>query len=493
MLDIKAPPFPSKGSRLVVETMRGTEMAVLGGSLSTEQEVRYRASCSDNSPDGQLKGGEPSLQEITLARPASEEDLLTASKARAEEGEVLVTARALLRNHNLSMKLVDVEYLLDRKKLFFYFTSEQRVDFRAYVRDLAKEFKTRIELRQIGVRDEAKTVKGIAPCGLECCCSQWLHKFTPICIKMVKEQNLALNPTKISGICGRLMCCMSYEHDAYGALWKNLPNPGAKIRTPNGNYVVDGVELTSNSVRIRRPEGGSIQVAVEDFPSFKETVLDGREWEVPSRDDLERAFPRLSDGKPAFSSLRTSWGSRKKGRVAVETPADKAETESGPETRKETQRKADDQSRRSPKGAPAADGKKPSRRRRRKKSPVPKEGQKKQADRQASRPGADKDRDRKDPVRTDEAKRPSGEGAKKGRHSQHGQKGVDSPAAKEDKGPGRRQGPRKRGPGKGQERSAESQAPRATKERPRDPGAEKKRPSHMGKKHGQGKDGETRA
>ncbi len=182
------------------------------------------------------------------------------------------------------MKLVDVEYLLDRKNCF-YFTSEQRVDFRSFVRDLAKEFKTRIELRQIGVRDEAKAVKGIAPCGQRCCCSYWLHRFTPICIKMVKEQNLALNPTKISGICGRLMCCMSYEHHMYGNLWKGLPNPGSKIRTENGTFLLEGVELSSESVRIRTPEGKEILVRTSDFPRFKETVTEGRAWDEDTRKD----------------------------------------------------------------------------------------------------------------------------------------------------------------------------------------------------------------
>jgi len=314
LLDIEAPFFP-RGTWLVVETMRGSEIALLGGPLSVEQEARYRTSCNDDASDGQVKGGEPILQEISLTRIASGEDMDAAAREREEEDEVLVKARMLLRNHSLSMKLVDVEYLLDKKKLFFYFTSEQRVDFRAYVRDLAKEFKTRIELRQIGVRDEAKTVKGIAPCGRECCCSHWLHRFTPICIKMVKEQNLALNPTKISGICGRLMCCMSYEHTSYSLLWKSLPNPGAKIRTASGNFVVEGVELSSDSVRVRRPDGGSLLVTVEDFPRFKETVLEGREWEEPSRAPREWGGFESSSGKPTrqFSDESSRVSKRKAG------------------------------------------------------------------------------------------------------------------------------------------------------------------------------------
>lgn len=278
LLDLQEP-VPVRGAWLVTETMRGIELALLGGPLSPEQEERYRNSCSDDSSDSQVKGGEPALQEIAFVREATEEDMNDASLEREEENSVLLKARELLRNHNLSMKLVDVEFLLDRKKLFFYFTSEQRVDFRAFVRDLAKEFKTRIELRQIGVRDEAKAVKGLAPCGQRCCCSYWLHRFTPICIKMVKEQNLALNPTKISGICGRLMCCMSYEHHLYGELWKGLPNPGSKLRTPGGNFLIEGVELSAQSVRIRTPEGKEILVKTEEFQRFKETVMEGGSWE----------------------------------------------------------------------------------------------------------------------------------------------------------------------------------------------------------------------
>lgn len=278
LLDLQEP-APARGARLVTETMRGIELALLGGPLSPEQEERYRNSCSDDSTDSQVKGGEPALQEITFVREATKEDINEASLEREDENSVLLKARGLLRNHNLSMKLVDVEFLLDRKKLFFYFTSEQRVDFRAFVRDLAKEFKTRIELRQIGVRDEAKAVKGLAPCGQRCCCSYWLHRFTPICIKMVKEQNLALNPTKISGICGRLMCCMSYEHHLYRDLWKGLPNPGSKLRTPGGNFLIDGVDLSAQSVRIRTPEGKEILVKTEEFQRFRETVMEGGSWE----------------------------------------------------------------------------------------------------------------------------------------------------------------------------------------------------------------------
>ena len=187
-------------------------------------------------------------------------------------------ARDILTAHNLDMKLVDVEYMLDRKKFFLYFTAEQRVDFRAYVRDLAHEFRTRIEMRQVGIRDEARIVKGIAPCGRPCCCGYWLHGFQPISIKIVKEQRSELNPTKISGLCGRLMCCMSYEQELYTELWAKLPGPGAKIRTEQGVYVLESLDIGREIVNIRFPSGRLVPVMISEFPDFQTTVLKGEEW-----------------------------------------------------------------------------------------------------------------------------------------------------------------------------------------------------------------------
>lgn len=270
---------PEKGSRIIVDTMRGMEMGVVAGPITEIQEEKFRTACTIEPQEGQAKGGEPLLQNVTFNSLPATEDFEATEEQRREEKEVLVRSRALLREHELPMKLVDVEFLLDRKKLFFYFTSEQRVDFRAYVRDLAREFKTRIELRQIGVRDEAKAVKGLGPCGRPCCCSYWLHSFTPICIKMVKEQNLALNPTKISGICGRLMCCMSYEHEIYRDIWDSLPNPGVKIKSPKGNFILSGVDLSRNCAKIRSPEGAELNIPLKNFDTFRTRVMQGEEWE----------------------------------------------------------------------------------------------------------------------------------------------------------------------------------------------------------------------
>jgi len=293
----------SAGSWIVIETLRGLEIGLLGGTLSREQEDKYRSACLEEPSDEHTRGPEPMLQEVGFVEPASPSQVKEHGARRLDEEAVLVRSRQILRSHQFQMKLVDVEYTMDRKKLFLYFTSEQRVDFRAYVRDLAKEFRIRIEMRQIGVRDEAKTVRGVAPCGRPCCCSYWLHRFTPINIRMVKEQNLALNPTKISGICGRLMCCMFYEHSTYSELWKTLPSPGTKIKTAQGNYVLEGVDLHTETVRVGFPEGGETPIPIADFNRFKETISRGEVWQREEKKEVERdrkpvlprvALPRLS-------------------------------------------------------------------------------------------------------------------------------------------------------------------------------------------------------
>lgn len=284
-----------KGGTVIAESYRGEETAVIAGELTEEQEKEYRQlKNAAESGDG-IKSSEPVVTDLTFIKIASESDLETTPEFRAEEDEIFKQAKALLESHNLDMKLIDVEFLRKRRKLFFYFSSEQRVDFRAYVRDLAREFKTRIELRQIGVRDEAKIIRGISPCGLPCCCSYWLNQFAPINIRMVKEQNLALNPSKNSGICGRLMCCMHYEHNVYHELWTKLPNPGSKIKTPNGNVIVAGIDLASESARCFVPGRGEVKVPVARFEEFRQTVIDGKDWNIDEE-----------NGQPNGSHIRES-------------------------------------------------------------------------------------------------------------------------------------------------------------------------------------------
>ncbi|WP_165003019.1 MULTISPECIES: stage 0 sporulation family protein [unclassified Enterococcus] len=163
----------------------------------------------------------------------------------------LKIAKEKVRNHRLEMKIVKVEYTFDRSKLIFSFTADGRIDFRELVKDLAGVFRTRIELRQIGVRDEAKLVGGIGPCGRPLCCSSFLGDFVPVSIKMAKDQGLSLNPTKISGLCGRLMCCLQYESEEYELAKKELPDFGKVIDTPDGKGKVVGLNLLSRVVKIR--------------------------------------------------------------------------------------------------------------------------------------------------------------------------------------------------------------------------------------------------
>ncbi|MBD2848331.1 stage 0 sporulation family protein [Paenibacillus sp. IB182496] len=175
---------------------------------------------------------------------AVEENKLAAKKAFG-------TCVDKIHNHKLKMKLVDVEFTFDRNKIIFYFTAEGRVDFRELVKDLASVFRTRIELRQIGVRDEAKMLGGIGPCGRILCCSSWLGDFEPVSIKMAKDQNLSLNPTKISGLCGRLMCCLKYEHDNYESIREEMPAIGRVVVTSHGEGKVTGINASSRSVYVQ--------------------------------------------------------------------------------------------------------------------------------------------------------------------------------------------------------------------------------------------------
>ena len=257
----------------VIRTSRGYEMGLPGGMLSDEQQEKYRAAASTYEDTS-----EAMMQAVDFVRYADAEDLENYYDCKYEEHEALLRGREILNSHKLDMKLVDVEYMLDRKKMYFYFTSEQRVDFRAYVRDLAHEFRTRIEMRQVGIRDEARIVRGIASCGRPCCCGYWLRGFTPISIKIVKEQRSALNPSKISGLCGRLMCCMSYEQEAYSELWAKLPGPGAKIKTENGSYLLESLDIGNEHVNVRFPSGRLVPVLISEFADFQETVLKGEEW-----------------------------------------------------------------------------------------------------------------------------------------------------------------------------------------------------------------------
>lgn len=189
-----------------------------------------------------------------VVRVASERDRQQVEGNRQEAQQAFETGTGKIEEHRLDMKLVDVEYTFDRNKVIFYFTAEGRVDFRNLVKDLASIFRTRIELRQIGVRDEAKMLGGIGPCGRMLCCSTFLGDFEPVSIKMAKDQNLSLNPSKISGLCGRLMCCLKYENDEYEQAKKEMPDVGSRVATPDGEGRVVGMNILERVLKIRLSE-----------------------------------------------------------------------------------------------------------------------------------------------------------------------------------------------------------------------------------------------
>ncbi|KYG91074.1 stage 0 sporulation family protein [Metasolibacillus sp. FSL K6-0083] len=185
-----------------------------------------------------------------VVRPADERDRIQVDENQTEAKRAFDLANAKIIEHSLDMKLVDVEYTFDRNKIIFYFTAEGRVDFRELVKDLASVFRTRIELRQIGVRDEAKLLGGIGPCGRMLCCSTFLGDFDPVSIKMAKDQNLSLNPTKISGLCGRLMCCLKYENDEYETAKEGMPDIGDSTMTPDGIGKVIGLNVLERIIQV---------------------------------------------------------------------------------------------------------------------------------------------------------------------------------------------------------------------------------------------------
>ena len=199
-----------------------------------------------------------------IVRIATPQDIQHSTENREKEREAYQTCQKKIAEHQLDMKLVSVEYAFDNSKILFYFTANGRVDFRSLVKDLASVFKMRIELRQIGVRDEAKMLGGLGPCGRPICCGAFLDEFQPVSIKMAKEQNLSLNPTKISGVCGRLMCCLKYEQDHYEQTRKKMPKTGREVSTPAGTGIVSDLNILKETVSVRITTGDSSEI--KEFP-----------------------------------------------------------------------------------------------------------------------------------------------------------------------------------------------------------------------------------
>lgn len=222
-----------RGQHVIVETAKGVEygLVVLPNQEMPEEKIV-----------APLKG---------IIRVATEKDDAAEKKNREKEKEAFQICLEKIAKHGLEMKLIDAEYTFDNNKLLFYFTADGRIDFRELVKDLASVFRTRIELRQIGVRDETKIRGGIGICGRALCCHSYLSDFAPVSIKMAKEQNLSLNPTKISGVCGRLMCCLKNEEEAYEELNSRLPNVGSRVKTPEGlTGEVQSVSVLKQRVKV---------------------------------------------------------------------------------------------------------------------------------------------------------------------------------------------------------------------------------------------------
>ncbi|MEG1869544.1 MAG: stage 0 sporulation family protein [Oscillospiraceae bacterium] len=227
-----------------------------GQTLTTDQHVIVETArgveCGQIAIANRLVEDEFIIKPLKpLIRIATSEDLKKVDENKAKESRAFQICLEKITKHKLDMKLVDVEYTFDNNKILFYFTADGRVDFRELVKDLASIFRTRIELRQIGVRDEAKMLGGLGICGKPFCCSTFLGEFQPVSIKMAKEQGLSLNPTKISGTCGRLMCCLKYEQEAYEDLIKITPKVGSYVNTPEGKGTVLEANLLTGNIKVR--------------------------------------------------------------------------------------------------------------------------------------------------------------------------------------------------------------------------------------------------
>ncbi len=261
-----------EGDAVIVETARGVEC---GRVATANREI------PDEDIVHPLK---------KLIRKATQEDLALVEENRKKEKEAFGICEKKILAHKLDMKLVDVEYTFDNSKILFYFTADGRVDFRALVKDLASVFRTRIELRQIGVRDEAKMLGGLGICGKPFCCSTFLGEFQPVSIRMAKEQGLSLSPVKISGTCGRLMCCLKYEQEAYTDLLKTTPKVGAIVGTPEGRGVVVDQNLLTGVLKVRMdraPEAAPSTFKVKEVKVLKDAQIRLEKKEIEELKGLE--------------------------------------------------------------------------------------------------------------------------------------------------------------------------------------------------------------
>ncbi|MCD5405863.1 MAG: stage 0 sporulation family protein [Desulfotomaculum sp.] len=251
------------GDKVIVETARGIECGYVVHGITEKKEEDLVMP----------------LKKVLRKANAEDEEKLKDNEKHLKYAYNIALKK--IAKHGLPMKLIDVEKTLDGSKIIFYFTADGRIDFRELVRDLAAVFKTRIELRQIGVRDEAKMVGGIGCCGRELCCASWLTDFIPVSIRMAKEQNLSLNPTKISGVCGRLMCCLNYENEIYEDAKKQFPEIGTRVESLNGKGQVIDFNIFKNTVTVELDDTKStIEVPLKEIKILEESAPQTRDEEV---------------------------------------------------------------------------------------------------------------------------------------------------------------------------------------------------------------------
>ena len=263
----------SPGSYVIADTVRGADLG--------EVAVGVREIDETESPAPLKK----------IIRIATAQDIQHSAENRAKEKEAYSVCQKKITEHELDMKLVSVEYAFDNSKIIFYFTANGRVDFRSLVKDLASVFKMRIELRQIGVRDEARMLGGLGPCGRTICCGSFLSDFQPVSIKMAKEQNLSLNPTKISGVCGRLMCCLKYEQDHYEKTRKKMPRIGKEVHTPDGKGTVTELNVIKETVRVRIISGDTSEIKEYPMESVIRIQDSGKQPDLSKEDNDEVFIP----------------------------------------------------------------------------------------------------------------------------------------------------------------------------------------------------------
>ena len=314
---------PAVGDYVIVNTAKGLDLG----------EVIVGARNEENTPE---------QEHPKMVRLATEQDIAHATENRQREQEAFVICQRKIAEHKLEMKLVSVECSFDNSKMLFYFTANGRVDFRSLVKDLASVFKTRIELRQIGVRDEARMIGGLGACGRPICCRSFLSDFQPVSIKMAKEQNLSLNPTKISGVCGRLMCCLKYEQDQYETVRKQMPRIGKEVVTPDGNGIVADLNILKETVSVRISRNGDFEVVEYPMDQVARPGTAPASLRKPEEQEQENAKDELE-----FYDVPDEWKNDEDLTQMIE-----AESEPAPVPEKKTERKHN----RPPRGQRKKDG-----------------------------------------------------------------------------------------------------------------------------------------